>query len=166
MLKELKLKSYHELCEYEAQILLRKDFFTFEDALKACHHIFSEDFNQIFYDEKREFVLSYQLDNGDLLELDADEIQKIFVANVEYDIEVYEQYLKEKLSREIREITNCERYISAKQMEQIQELKYAYVENCGASASGKGILYSVRLMDEDGEDIGKEVVELVVINAE
>lgn len=61
------------------------------------------------------------------------------------------------LKTEVMKITKGERFITTEQLEEIQELPDITVENCGASGTGKGTLYTV--YDEDNEEIC-EVVEL------
>jgi hypothetical protein len=66
-----------------------------------------------------------------------------------------------ELLEQIEKITNGENVISSEQMQQVIDLPYIYAENCGASGTGLGTLYSIRLMDENGEDTGEEIIELI-----
>ena len=65
----------------------------------------------------------------------------------------------EKILKEIEKITNEERFISKEQLEQIEMIPYVYVENCGASGSGKGTLYTVYFM---GPETNIELIELIL----
>ena len=63
-----------------------------------------------------------------------------------------------KILKEIEKITKGEKIISEEQFEQIELLPHVYIENCGASGSGKGTLYTVYFMDPEGI----ELIELIL----
>ncbi len=64
--------------------------------------------------------------------------------------------------KEIENITNGERFITWKQLEEIELTPYVYVENCGVSGTGKGTLYTLYLMDEEGNKTNTELTEVVL----
>jgi len=69
---------------------------------------------------------------------------------------------RQELLRDIEEITEGSKRLSLGQLDEIKELPYAFVENCGASGTGKGTLYTIYLMDTDGKKTDMEVCEVVV----
>ena len=64
-----------------------------------------------------------------------------------------------KILKEIEKITKGEKIISKEQLEQIEMIPYVYVENCGASGTGKGTLYTVYFM---GPETNIELIELIL----
>ena len=70
--------------------------------------------------------------------------------------------LKEKILKEIEKVTNGERFINYEQLEEIEFIPYVYTENCGISGTGKGMLYTLYLMDQYGNKTEEELAELVV----
>lgn len=70
----------------------------------------------------------------------------------------------ENIIREVEEITQNERFITLEQLENIESINGVYVENCGISGTGKGQLFTLYLMLEDGSpDLSNEILEVVVI---
>ena len=71
--------------------------------------------------------------------------------------------LKEKILKEIEKVTNGERFISYEQLEEIEFIPYVYMENCGISGTGKGMLYTLYLTDQNGNKTEEELAELVAV---
>lgn len=68
----------------------------------------------------------------------------------------------DKLTEMIESITKGERFINLDQLEEIEELEGAYVENCGISGTGRGTLYTIYLTDNDGDKTDEEIAEFVL----
>lgn len=93
---------------------------------------------------------------GLILEFDGDKII------IKKDVED----MANKLIETIESITKGERFINLEQLEEIEELEGTYVENCGLSGTGKGVLYTVYLMDANGDKVDEEIAELVLTEGE
>lgn len=70
---------------------------------------------------------------------------------------------KEKTLKEIEKVTKGKSFISYEKLDEIEFISYVYLENCGTSGTGRGILYTLYLMDENGNKTDEELGELVVI---
>lgn len=69
---------------------------------------------------------------------------------------------KNELIKQVNEITNGERFTTPEQLENLQEVPYLYVDNAGLSGTGKGTLYVLYIMDEEGNPT-EEIGEIVVV---
>jgi len=69
--------------------------------------------------------------------------------------------LIEELREEVEKITQGERFINTLQLEELEELESVWVEDCGASGTGRGTLISLLYIENDVKtDI--ELAECVV----
>ena len=71
-------------------------------------------------------------------------------------------YQEDVVKYNIEQITECNKFISAEQFTEIQELAGTYSENCGSSGTGKGILYTIYLTDEFGNQTETYLCDVVV----
>lgn len=71
-----------------------------------------------------------------------------------------------QIEKEIEQITEGERFITQEQLEEIELINNAHVENCGLSGTGKGLLFTVYLMEDDtgDPDYNNEITEFVVVD--
>ncbi|WES09764.1 hypothetical protein [Bacillus paranthracis] len=139
-------------------ILSSKDYYyEFIDALNHCLH-------DVYGDVKSDDYINYvreQLSDEEFATYEFESIREEVEKGIRYS---FLSLIEDEVKEEIESIIKGSYFVSHDQFEKIKDLSFIYLENCGVSGTGKGVLYTVYLMDDEGNKTELEIQKFVLLD--